>query len=321
MANTGKLKMDFTKIHPELRKAARRLPPLPLHRYWLLKTMRHVVPKVIGEWPVPDGVAVRDVQLGNHKVRIYKPEARLSGAGVLWIHGGGFVMGGVEQDNRICSRYAAELNAVVLSTDYGLAPENPFPDGLEDCFESWQWFLEQARDLGVDPAGIAVAGQSGGGGMAASLAQRILDHGGTQPAAQFLFCPMLDDRTAARTELDAVKHVGWTNRNNRAAWSWYLGCEAGAGAVPDNAVPARREDLTGLPPTWIGIGDLDLFHEECRVYAERLKQAGVPTEIEEVPEAFHGFESLVPDSELAKGFFDRHFRYARDVLGVEIARF
>lgn len=173
--------MDFTKIHPQLRKAARRLPPLPVHRYWLLRTLRHVVPKVIGEWPVPDGIA-------------------------------------------------------------------------------------------------------------------------------------------ARTELDAVKHVGWTNGNNRAAWSWCLGCEAGAGAVPDNAVPARREDLTGLPPTWIGIGDLDLFHEECRVYAERLQQAGVPTEIEEVPEAFHGFESLVPDSELAKGFFDRHFRYARDVLGVEIAR-
>lgn len=311
--------MDRMKIHPELRKAARFLPPLPIHRYWLLKTMRFVLPKVMGERPVPRGIAVRDLHVGNHRVRIYKPEGKLSGAGVLWIHGGGFVMGDVTQDNRICSLYSAELNAVVLSTDYGLGPENPFPEGLSDCFESWRWFLEHAGDLGVDPARIAIAGQSGGGGMAASLAQRILDYGGTQPAAQFLFCPMLDDRTAARTELDALRHVMWPNRNNRAAWSWYLGCEAGGGAVPENAVPARREDLAGLPPTWIGIGDLDLFYEECKIYAERLKQAGVPTKIDEVSQAFHGFESLVPESELANSFFGRHFRYARTILGVEPA--
>ena len=280
----------------------------------MLKIMRLAYRLGLMNTPIADGVTHSDIQLGHRSIRIYKPEGELSGAGVLWIHGGGMLMGNFKQNNELCSQYAKELNALVISVGYRLAPEHPYPAASDDCFEGWKWFLDHAAELGVDPGRIAIAGQSAGGGLAATLGQRILDHGGIQPAAQFLWYPMLDDRTAARTELDALKHVVWDNRSNRAGWSLYLGCEAGSEAVHVNAVPARREDLSGLPTTWIGIGTIDLFYEESKEYAERLIKSGTETVLDAVPGGYHGFEIFVPDSSLSKGFVQRHFEFARRVL-------
>ena len=156
--------------------------------------------------------------------------------------------------------------------------------------------------------------RSAGGGVAASMALRVHDAGGVQPAAQALFCPMLDDRTAAQLELDALEHRIWNNRSNRAGWTWYLGQPVGQSQVPAYAVPARRTVLAGLPPAWIAVGDIDLFYGEDRAYAERLSQAGVPCEFYPVSRAPHGFETFAPEATLSRDLFTDYYRFLRQVL-------
>ena len=136
-------------------------------------------------------------------------------------------------------------------------PEHPYPAAL-DAHAAWTWLRGHAA-----AERIVVGGQSAGGGLAAALVQRLYDEG-ERPRAQWLFCPMLDDRTAARRGLDDAGHRVWDNRLNRFGWRAYLGTEPGAPGVPPYAVPARRDDVAGLPDTWIGVGDIDLFHDEAR---------------------------------------------------------
>jgi acetyl esterase/lipase len=156
----------------------------------------------------------------------------------------------------------------VVSADYRLAPEHPYPAPLDDCLAAWTWLQDNSPARGVDPTRVAIGGQSAGGGLAASLVQRVHDDpGAAQPVAQWLFCPMLDDRTAAERKLDATKHILWNNTSNRMGWRSYLGVEPGAASTPEYAVPSRRADLAGLPPTWIGTGDIELFYDENRAYA------------------------------------------------------
>jgi len=258
-----------------------------------------------------DGVVITEQPLKQGRVRIYRPEGPSSGAGLLWIHGGGMISGTAALDDRCCLNYAKQLKLVVISVDYRLAPAHPFPAALDDCFDAWQWLVNNAEGLGVDPSRIAIAGQSAGGGLAASLAQKILDQGGDQPAAQALFCPMLDDRTAGQSDLDPINHRMWNNKNNRAAWSWYLGS---APSATTYAVPARREILSGLPATWIGVGDIDLFYAEDRHYAARLNEAGVSCQLEIAPMAPHAFESLVADAPMVREFWNNNYNFLRQQL-------
>lgn len=150
--------------------------------------------------------------------------------------------------------------------------------------------------------------------MAASLTHRLSDEGGIQPLAQALFCPMLDDRTAAQKELDAINHKIWNNKSNRAGWSSYLGHPPGAPEVPAYAVPARRDDLGELPSAWIGVGDIDLFYEENREYSQRLSEAGVNCQLYAVPMAPHAFETIVPKASLTKDLYKDNYRFLRESL-------
>lgn len=152
--------------------------------------------------------------------------------------------------------------------------------------------------------------------MAAGLVQKIYDSGGIQPAGQALFCPMIDDRTATKTELDGIRHKMWTNVNNRGGWRHYLGMLPGGDNVPQYAAAARREHLTGLPPAWIGIGDIDLFHDEACAYARRLKEAGVPCELNTYPGAPHAFEIMAVDAGVSKQCWEANYRFLRQVLGL-----
>ncbi|MDY7100006.1 MAG: alpha/beta hydrolase [Actinomycetota bacterium] len=293
--------METEVVDPELRGALRwfRLPDLSRGpSRWLLR-------KVMGALPSPkvDGVSVREVDEDGARVRVVAPDGGGNGGGLLWVHGGGLVVGSAKQDDRLCAETALELGLTVVSVDHRLAPEDPFPAALDDCAAAWTWFQANAADLGVDPARIVVGGESAGGGLAACLAQRVHDAGGVQPAGQWLFAPMLDDRTAARTELDEVGHFIWNNRNNRYGWGAYLGREPGAAEVPPYAAAARREDLSGLPPTWLYAGDIELFHEEIVEYGTRLREAGVATDIVVVEGAYHAFETVAPTSELAGKLF------------------
>jgi len=307
--------MNIEQIHPELRKSFGRLPRLPLHNR-LFVALFGVLMRLVPAPQAGPGVTIENRILKSAGARIYRPEGALSGAGLLWIHGGGLIGGRPAQDDSICGALARDLKLVVVSVKYRLAPAHRYPAAIDDCFEVWQWLQRSARDLGVDPARLAVAGQSAGGGLAACLAQRVFDGGGVQPAAQALLCPMLDDRTATRHELDAIEHPLWNGRSNRAAWTWYLGQPAGLPSVPSYASAARRGDLAGLPPTWISVGNLDLFHDEDSRYAERLQEAGVSCQLHVSPQAPHAFEVVAPDARPSRELFMALYRFLGATLGL-----
>ena len=304
------MKLDL--VDPELRHSVARMPRLPVRRKWGRRVVRALVIRHGPGEPV-EGADVGILDEGQG-MRLYTPAGGGSGAALLWVHGGGYVIGDVVQDDAFCAATAHELGIVVVSTNYRLAPEHPFPAALDDIFAAWQWLQKSAGSLGVDQERIAVGGSSAGAGLAACLAQRLLDAGGAQPIGQWLFSPMLDDRTAARRELDRVRHRVWHNAANRTGWGAYLGTGPGGPHTPDYAVASRRAELSGLPPAWISVGDIDLFADECRTYAERLRAAGVGCDFDLVPGAPHGFETWAPDTRIAQELLER----SRAWLGVRL---
>lgn len=221
--------------------------------------------------------------------RAHRPQP--SGA-LLWIHGGGYVIGHPAAYHALCRRFAADAGVLVASVDYRLAPESPFPAGLHDCYAALGWLHAHAGELGVDADRIAVGGDSAGGGLAAALSQLAHDRAELPVCFQLLVYPMLDDRTVLRADDAGTGEFVWSARSNRFGWTAYLGHEPTAEAAPEYAAPARRADLQGLPPAWLGIGDLDLFHAEDTAYAARLQGAGVPCQVHEVPGMYHGADAL-----------------------------
>lgn len=305
------MKLDL--VDPELRRSVARMPRLPVRRKWGRRLVRALVVRHGTGEPV-EGVDVRILGEGQG-LRVYTPVGGGSGAALLWVHGGGYVIGDVVQDEPFCAATARELDVVVVSTNYRLAPEHPFPAALDDALAAWRWLLASAGDLGIDQERVAVGGSSAGAGLAACLVQRLYDDGGCRPVAQWLFSPMLDDRTAGRRELDRVRHRVWNNAANRTGWGAYLGAEPGDPHAPDHAVAARRADLGGLPPAWISVGDIDLFADECRTYADRLRAAGVDCTFDLVPGAPHGFETWAPGTRVSRGLLER----GRAWLGAQLA--
>ena len=254
---------------------------------------------------VPPGVEVLTLTSGVG-VRLYRPSGVSSpGPALLWIHGGGYVIGSASQDDVLCRRFASTLGVTVASVEYRLAPQHPYPAGLEDCYAALTWL---AGLPAVDPGRVAIGGASAGGGLAAALALLARDRGEVPLAAQLLVYPMLDDRSVG-PQLDDPGHRLWTQESNRFGWSAYLG-----EADPEVAVPARRDDLSGLPPAWIGVGTLDLFHDEDLAYAQRLRAAGVPCDVEVVQGAFHGFDGVAPKTAVSRAFFDSQCAALRRAL-------
>jgi len=236
------------------------------------------------------GVRVVDHEGDGARVRVYEPPATTAPAALLWIHGGGLVLGTPRQDDPRCSNLAAALGITVVSAAYRTAPQHPYPAALDDCAAAWTWVQTHAAQLGIDPQRVVVGGASAGGGLATALAQRLRDEGAPQPRGQLLVYPMLDDRTAADNSLDRAGDLVWTNVSNRTGWTAYLGQPPGRPTAPPYAVPARCDDLADLPPAWIGVGTADLFATECQEYARRLREAGVPVDLAMVDDVPHGFD-------------------------------
>jgi acetyl esterase/lipase len=235
------------------------------------------------------------------QITITRPRQRSGGMPtIFYIHGGGMVLGNRFMDAKMTDRWAEIHGALVISVEYRLAPEYSAPAPGDDCFTAWEWMIKNAASLQIDTSRIVLAGNSAGGGLAAVTAQRVLDNGGQQPILQLLVYPMLDDRTV--NALDIKKHHVWTTESNRFGWTAYLGCAPGSEQIPNYTVPARREDLRGLPDAWIGIGDQDLFYKEDVTYAERLRAAGVEVTLDVVKGAFHGSENLFPKAGPSKMF-------------------
>lgn len=298
---------DSSSIHPELRRAVRFLPRFAFSPR-ILFVMRALMRRMRAP-RLPPGVTVEDVRVPGPKgapevrVRLYRPESLARPApALLWIHGGGLIMGAPEQDELGSAAYARELGITVAAVQYRLAPEHPFPAALEDCYAALQWLHAHAERLGLQPDRIAVGGASAGGGLAAALAQVAHDRQQVTPAFQLLVYPMLDDRSALDSSPASPRHHVWNRDSNRFGWTAYHQRELGAADIPPYAIPARREELKGLPPAWVGVGSLDLFLDEDRTYALRLKDAGVECTLEIVPGAYHGFDVLVPRAEVVRRF-------------------
>ena len=217
---------------------------------------------------------------------------------ILHIHGGGYVLGTADMTNAANAATALKLDCVIVSVDYRLAPETPFPGPLDDCYAALRWLHGAAGELGVDAKRIAVAGESAGAGIAAGLALLARDRGDAPICFQCLVYPMLDDRTNADNTSAYAGEFVWNAHSNHFGWRAYLGQEPGAADTPHYAAPARAPDLSGLPPAFINCGALDLFADEDIAYAQRLAHAGVAAELHIYPGGFHGFP-LAPGAHLA----------------------
>jgi acetyl esterase/lipase len=288
-------------VHPELRdlvpmveQFAKAMPPL--NRANLENRRR---PNPIFSQPPIAGVPYEKrmipVGKGQPDVAIYVINAKpgTSRPAILHTHGGGYVIGSAESSVKSLQQLCIKLDCVAVSVDYRLAPEITYTGSVEDNYAGLKWLYSNAATIGVDPSKIAVMGESAGGGHAALLAIAARDRGEVPICYQCLIYPMLDDRTGTSRKMPP--HVGtliWTPEQNRFGWESFLGIAPGRARAPKNAVPARVADLKGLPPAFIGVGTLDLFHDEDVDYAQRLNATGINAELIVVPGAFHGFDGI-----------------------------
>ncbi|MEU4701681.1 alpha/beta hydrolase [Nonomuraea dietziae] len=236
------------------------------------------------------------------RLRVYRPAGsdRSALPCLYWIHGGGMVIGSPEHDDAFVGRFVKEVGCAVVSVDYRLAPEHPDPAPIEDCYAGLLWTAKNAAELGIDSTRIAVGGASAGGGLAAGTVLLARDRGGPDLAFQLLVCPMLDDRDNTPSTVQFETAVVWNRAANVFGWTSLLGDRRGGDDVSPYAAPARADDLSGLPPSFIDVGELEVFRDECLTYAQRLAQAGVSTEFHLYPGAFHGFDLMVPDVEVSR---------------------
>lgn len=235
-------------------------------------------------------------------VRVYEPPAPASTTRpcLYWIHGGGYMFGSALIDDARIHGWVEQLDCVVVSVEYRLAPEHPFPAPLDDCYAGLAWTHGHAAALGVDPSRIVIGGASAGGGLAAGLALLARDRGEVDIAAQLLIYPMIDDRNV--TTSSRLSPPIWNRDANLLGWRAYLGPLSGGDDIPPYAAAARAGELAGLAPAFIGVGTLDVFRDEDIEYALRLLAAGVPTELHVYPGAPHGFEMFAPQAAVSRRF-------------------
>lgn len=292
--------------HPNLKVIARFLPrnAFTRHTIPLIQLLSRLMAKKRRK-----GVEI--VKLSNGIcLRIQRPQAlRGDGSALLWIHGGGYVIGTAAQDDALCRRFADRLGIPVIAVEYRLAPQHPYPAALEDCYSALKWI---SNFDGVDPMRVVIAGASAGGGLAAALAILARDRGELAPLFQLLVYPMLDDRSSHRQDIANPLHRMWTEKTNRLGWEAYL-----LGVDPQRAVPARQSDVSRLPPAWIGVGTLDPLHDEDVQYAQKLNAAGVTCELVVVPGAFHGFDVVAASAAVSRDFFDRQCDAVEAALGAD----
>jgi acetyl esterase/lipase len=255
------------------------------------------LPVEVSEMKAPGAAGQPDVP-----IILYRPVgAKERLPALLHIHGGGYVAGSPRLTGAQNRQLAHDLQCLVVSVDYRLAPEVPYPGAVEDCHAALKFLHDNADALLVDNARISIRGESAGGGLAAAVAIAARDAGQRYLAMQMLIYPMLDDRTGSAIATGAYAgEFMWDKAANGFAWRSYLGGLTGDD-IPGRAAPAREKNLSDLPPTFIAVGQLDLFVAENIDYAKRLMDAGIPTELHVYPGAFHGFD-LAADSKVARSF-------------------
>ncbi len=292
-------------LDPEIAEALKALPPMNGFAVDQLPAMRaardaqlvniqlsDLVERTDYTVPGPDGAP--DVV-----IRVHRPRGATGDLPCLYfMHGGGYVFGTYAGDDLRFDKWCPMLNCVGVSVEYRLAPETPYPGPLEDCYVALKWVHQNAARLGIDSTRLGIGGASAGGGLAAGLALLVRDRGEIPLAFQLLIYPMIDDKLV--TESSTWEVPIWNPRSNNDGWTAYLGGPRGGDNVSPYAAASRATDLAGLPPAYVMVGALDGFLDEDVDYAMRLTHAGVPTELHVYPGGPHGFDGLLPGTQLAR---------------------
>lgn len=279
---------------------------------------RAAVSRVMSENPAPEnpGIATLDFQAPGPEceltIRVFRKTglARPS-PGLVYIHGGGMIMGSIDDESSTCLRLAELLDVAILSIDYRKAPEYPYPAATEDCFAAATWIVDNAQLLELDVSNIGIYGQSAGGGLTLAVALLAKERGGPEFRYIAPIYPMIDDRnTSASSHL--VADVGiWDRAASLQAWKWYLG-DSEADHI---AAPARAIDLSGLPHVFMDVGEFDMFRDEALDFAKRLGEAGVPVEFHLWPGAYHSSEVLAPEAPLSQRIWAARVAGIRALIG------
>ncbi|MFI9386982.1 alpha/beta hydrolase [Kutzneria sp. NPDC052558] len=267
----------------------------------LRDNIEHTLSTMDANLPERADVTRAEYRIGSYDgvevvARWYLPEGGGAGSAAVFLHGGGMIAGTVALHDRLIAAYAGDSGVPLLAVDYRRAPEDPHPAPVEDGYAGLAWLSEHAAELGVDPARIAVMGESGGGGLAAGTVLLARDRG-LPVARQILVYPMLDDRN---TEPDPAlaPFAAWSYDDNHTGWHALLGAAIGGPDVAAAAAPARARDLSGLPPTYVEVGELDIFRDESIEYARRIALAGTSVELHVHPGCPHGFEHISADADV-----------------------
>jgi acetyl esterase/lipase len=288
--------LDYDRLDPELRPALEQMPPLQISRSNIAQVRESMAGAV-----QPSRIEVHSERRsapspeGPVPVLIFRGSQRANQPALLWIHGGGYVLGSADDER--AKHIARELDCTVVSVEYRLAPEHPFPAGPNDCYATLQWMAAESGALGIDPARIAIGGASAGGGMAAGVALMARDRGGPALKFQLLLYPMIDNLHATGSG-KIENHPIWNQGTSFIAWEMYLNGTPGTDASP-YAAAARAKDLRGLPPAYVCVGTEDLFRDEDVFYAQRLVSAGIPCELAVFPGLYHGGDIFVPGAAIS----------------------
>ena len=279
--------------------------------------------EVIGDLPIDahDRVIPGPAGAPDLEITVLTPrghDARKPALPVLYnIHGGGMIVGHRSWETGRLVQLVDELGVIAVNVEYRLAPEDPYPAGVEDCYAGLVWLAANAPELGADPDRIVVMGGSAGGGFAAAISLLARDRGGPALAGQLLLCPMIDN---TNTTVSSRQYAGigtWTREANLLAWECVLGEQLAFSAdAPAYAAPTRADDLSGLPHAYIEVGAAEPFRDEDVEYASRIWAVGGAAELHVWSGGFHGFDMYAPASELTRAALDARFSWLRRVLGL-----
>jgi len=292
------MQLDYDRIDSELKQVLDVLPPLNVTRENVVSLRESLAsrPRPPTQTKVHEEKVAVPTAEGDVDVYIFRKSESENQPALLWIHGGGYVFGNADEERpRVI---AEQLDITVVSVQYRLAPEHPFPAGPNDCYEVLEWMSKNSALLKIDPERIAIAGASAGGGMAAGVAMMARDRGGPDIRMQVLLYPMIDnlhDSESGQFE----NHPVWNQGTSFQAWDMYLDGRPGLDASP-YAAAARAEDLAGLPPTYICVGSEDLFRDEDIEYGRRLVSAGVPCEFTVFPGLYHAGDAFLPQARVSQ---------------------
>lgn len=320
----GRPTVEPVPFDPEIRAALDAMPPQPpLTRDTLpregVDKMFPSNDEVIAGRAIAWSEHVADGPGGEVALTVFRPRRDEGEAlpAVYNIHGGGMIVGHRSWEHARVVELVHELGVVGITVEYRLAPENPYPAGVDDCYAGFRWLVENAATLGVDPARIVVMGGSAGGGLAAAVALMARDRGGPRMAGQMLLCPMIDN---THTSVSSRQYDGigtWTRAANLLGWSCLLGADRAVSEdAPAYAAPARAESLADLPPAFVEVGSAELFRDEDVAYATRIWATGGQAELHVWSGGAHGFDMYMPDAEISRAAVRSRISWLRRTLGV-----